>query len=191
METLSADGDIAELCVGYDNVREGDVAFFLGCVGIAKEPVLALNQSNLIVHESALPKGRGFSPLTWQILENHNVIPLCLLFAAETADAGAVVYREQLNFEGHELNSELKSAQGEKTVELCLQFMRSSSFPRGEPQQGEATWYKRRGPEDSRLDPNKSITEQFNLLRVVDNDRYPAFFELNGQRYILKIEKAD
>jgi methionyl-tRNA formyltransferase len=44
--------------------------------------------------------------------------------------------------------------------------------------------------EDSRLDPMKSIAEQFNLLRVVDNSRYPAFFDLDGFRYIVKIEKA-
>jgi methionyl-tRNA formyltransferase len=38
------------------------------------------------------------------------------------------------------------------------------------------------------LDPQKSLAEQFNILRVVDNDRYPAFFEWNGRRYNLKIE---
>ena len=30
--------------------------------------------------------------------------------------------------------------------------------------------------------------EQFNLFRVVDNDRYPAFFELNGSKYYLMIK---
>ena len=44
---------------------------------------------------------------------------------------------------------------------------------------------------DSRLDPDDTIAQQFNLLRVVDNERYPAFFELLGRRYILKIEAAD
>lgn len=32
-------------------------------------------------------------------------------------------------------------------------------------------------------------TEQFNLLRIADNENYPAFFILNGQKYILKIYK--
>ena len=43
--------------------------------------------------------------------------------------------------------------------------------------------------EDSLLDFNKTITEQFNLLRVVDNDKYPAFFENQGEKYFLKITK--
>ena len=30
---------------------------------------------------------------------------------------------------------------------------------------------------DSRLKPEYSFVEQFNLLRVVDNERYPGYFE--------------
>jgi len=52
------------------------------------------------------------------------------------------------------------------------------------------SFYLRRRPEDSRLDPDKTIREQFNLLRVVDNEKYPAFFDLHGQRFLLKVEKA-
>ena len=40
-------------------------------------------------------------------------------------------------------------------------------------------------------DSNKSLKEQFNLLRIVDNINYPAFFELDRHKYILKIEKAN
>jgi hypothetical protein len=55
-------------------------------------------------------------------------------------------------------------------------------------QMGETSWFKRRKQADSKLDPNKSILEQFGLLRTVDNERYPAYFELAGRRYFLKIE---
>ena len=33
--------------------------------------------------------------------------------------------------------------------------------------------------------------QQFNLLRVVDNERYPAFFELDGRRYTIQISGED
>ena len=36
---------------------------------------------------------------------------------------------------------------------------------------------------------NKSIDEQFNLLRIADNHNYPAYFIKNNVKYILKIEK--
>ena len=35
-----------------------------------------------------------------------------------------------------------------------------------------------------------SIAEQFDLLRVVDPEHYPAFFDYRGKRYIPKVEKA-
>jgi hypothetical protein len=57
-------------------------------------------------------------------------------------------------------------------------------------QAGEPTTYPRRRAFDSRLDSEKSIAEQFDLLRIVNNDDYPAFFELNGKRYVLRIEKS-
>jgi len=48
----------------------------------------------------------------------------------------------------------------------------------------------KRTPQHSQLDPHRSIAEQFDLLRVVDNDRYPAFMDFRGARYVIKIEKA-
>lgn len=52
-------------------------------------------------------------------------------------------------------------------------------------------YYRRRTPEDSRLDPELPIAQQFDLLRICDPDRYPAFFELHGHRYRLRLEKID
>ena len=79
-----------------------------------------------------------------------------------------------------------------KNMKYMVQFVKE--YPAivlsGIEQSGESTYYPRRGPEDSRLDVNKSLREQFNMLRVVDNDRYPAFFEIAGERYFLKVEKA-
>jgi len=52
------------------------------------------------------------------------------------------------------------------------------------------SYYRRRTPDDSRLDPSRSIAEQFDLLRVADPQRFPAFFDLRGHRYVVRIEKA-
>jgi len=188
---LNADGDDADLCRSHDGVREGAVAFYLGCTRITPPDVLARNRRNLVVHESDLPNGRGFSPLTWQIVEGKNDLPICLLEAVEAVDAGPVIYRDRLCFEGHELNAEIRERQGSKTIELCRRFMAEPCPPEGAPQVGNASHYTRRDAAASRLDPTRSIAEQFNLLRVVDNERYPAFFDLAGRRYRLAIEKMD
>lgn len=189
IEKIDKAGDNADFCNSYEFVKDADVSFYLGCINITPSDILAKSRKNLVVHESDLPLGKGFSPLSWQILEEKNSIPICLLEMAEKIDAGPVVLRDELNFEGHELVDELRKKQGEKTVELCLRYLGFDQIPRGVHQTGEETFYKRRRPEDSRLDINASIYENFNLLRIVDNTKYPAFFELNGHQYTVKITK--
>jgi methionyl-tRNA formyltransferase len=58
------------------------------------------------------------------------------------------------------------------------------------PQAAEgATYYRKRALADSRIDPQRSIAEQFDLLRICDPERYPAFFELHGHRYRIRVDR--
>lgn len=182
-----------KLLSSADQISEGNsIAFLLSCEKKVGSEVLRRSRSNIVVHASELPKGKGMSPMTWQILEGKNRIPITLFEAVETIDAGTVYIRDALNFSGNELLPEMQHALGKKVVQMCKEFL--SGWPailsKGEEQTGESTFYKRRTPSDSVLDPEKSIAEQFNLLRVVDNERYPAHFEWRGRCYNLKIEPA-
>lgn len=187
-EKLEQRGHTVVLLHKHKLVKKGDILCLLSCERIFKN--LHLNKYNLVVHESALPKGKGWSPLTWQILEGKSKIPITLFEATEAVDAGNIYFQDFIEFEGHELIKELKNKQGEKTLELILKFVDDYQQVKGISQQGSSSFYERRRPKDSELDTRKTILEQFNLLRVCDNDRYPAFFIKDGIKYILKIEKA-
>ncbi|MFM7022525.1 MAG: hypothetical protein ACKOXB_06065 [Flavobacteriales bacterium] len=170
-------------------VVQGDVLVMLSCEQIFKN--LHLNKHNLVVHESALPHGKGWSPLTWQVLEGKNQIPITLFEAVSSVDAGAIYISDVIELEGTELVEDLRKKQGLKTNEMVLQFLDAYPDIQGRAQEGESTFYARRGPADSELDINKSIAEQFNLLRVCDNEKYPAFFHYQGRKYKIKIEHFD
>ncbi len=185
-----ADGDHAILCRSLEEVREGAVAFYLSCLHVTPAVVLRRNRLNVVVHASDLPKGRGFSPLSWQVEEGKNDITVCLFEATEELDAGPIVYREIMHFEGHELLTEMRDVGARLYVDLCLRLLAEPSPPEGVPQRGEPTFYPRRTNQNNRLDPNKSLAEQFNKLRVSDNERFPAFFDWRDHRYIIRIEKA-
>lgn len=173
------------------DIEAGDFAFYLGCGQITPESILQRNRHNLVVHGSALPQGKGWSPLTWQILEGKNEIPMTLFEAVPEVDSGPIYIQETMKFRGDELIDELREEQADCSFRLIQQFLRRypNILKEGRQQTGSSSYYRRRTPEDSKLDPEKSIIEQFNLLRVVDNDRYPAFFEKDGYRYVIKIEK--
>ncbi|MBB6692856.1 methionyl-tRNA formyltransferase [Cohnella xylanilytica] len=174
-----------------NDLPEGDVAFFLGCEQIVGSDLLSRNRNNLVVHASDLPKGKGWSPLTWQILEGKNEIPVVLFEAAEKVDAGPIYCRRTMRFGGLELIGELRNALARTTFELCEEFL--EGYPGivhfGVRQQGEETFYPRRTPADSRINPDRSLREQFQLLRVADNERYPCYFELDGETFVIKVEK--
>jgi methionyl-tRNA formyltransferase len=90
---------------------------------------------------------------------------------------------------GTELVDEWHQLQAEATINLCLQWIDNYQdlINSAHPQTGEASHYHRRRPADSRLNPDRPLAEQFELLRVVDNNRYPAFFEWRGRCYEVEI----
>lgn len=191
-ERLSRDGHEVLVIQNRDDLQDGDIAFFLSCFEIVGRKYLARNRHNIVVHASDLPRGKGWSPTTWQILEGKDEIPLSLFEATEAVDAGSVYMRGVMRLDGCELIDEWQGKLGRKIIDMCCEFVDQCRHGRLAPvvQSGAETFYPRRKPEDSRLDANKTIAEQFNLLRVVDNDKYPAFFEMNGRRYYLRISRS-
>ena len=169
----------------HDDVKKGNILCLLSCENIFNK--LDLNDFNLVVHESNLPKGKGWSPLTWQVIEGKNKIPITLFEAVEKVDAGRIYLQSFIELTGKELLSEIKDLQGKMTIDLILKFLENFHKIKGQDQKGDSTYYPKRGPIDSELDIDKSIKNQFNLLRVCDNERYPAFFKIDNKKYIIKI----
>jgi len=166
-----------------------EIVFILSYFRVLKKNFLEKHIHNLVVHESNLPKGKGWSPLFWQILEGKNRIPIVLFEATEKVDEGKIFLKDYIVYEGHELHDEIREKQARKTIELCLKFVEEYSKLRPKRQCGKSTYYRRRTPQDSKLDVKKTLRKQFNLLRIVDNENFPAFFYYKGHKYILKIYK--
>lgn len=175
-------------CQTHEEVSEGDILVLLSCEKLFKG--LYLNKYNLVVHESLLPEGKGWSPLTWQILEGKSDIPVTLFEAEERVDSGLIYGVEYIRLDGHELINEIRALQAESTFKLLNKFIADYPHNSGVKQLGNSTFYPRRTAKDSELSIHFPLSEQFNLLRVCDNERYPAFFIVEGIKYYLKIEKA-
>lgn len=182
-----ANGLNIELIHDHYLVSAGDILCLLSCE--KKFNALHLNTQNLVVHESDLPKGRGMSPMTWQIVEGYSAVVVSLLEATDEIDAGVIYAKETIELKGHELVDEWRKLQADATFKLLSQFVKNFPNNKAYEQIGTATYYPKRSKIDSKLDVRQSIAEQFNLLRVVDNERYPAWFEHNGNTYEIKIFK--
>jgi RimJ/RimL family protein N-acetyltransferase len=172
-------------------LAQGEVCLLLSCGRLLSPQQLSLHRHNLVVHESALPKGQGWSPMTWQILEDNDRIPITLFEATKMLDAGPIYLQHIIELQGTELVDEWRTLQARATHRICLEWLDryAEVINQARLQEGEASHYMRRRPDDSQLNPHRSLSEQFNLLRVVDNERYPAFVEIKGQRYKVKLKQ--
>jgi methionyl-tRNA formyltransferase len=179
-----------ELVHQKDKLSGGDILFLISASIILRSEERERYAACLVIHASDLPEGRGWSPWVWQILEGQQRIVVTLLEAAEPVDTGRIWTQQEMRLEGHELFNEICSQLF--STELSLMDFAVTNFGTVVPRpQGHAptSYYRRRTPEDSRLDPKQSLQDQFDLLRVCDENRYPAFFELRGYRYVVSIRK--
>ena len=182
-----------ELVRRKNELGSGDILFLISCSELIDQNTRDRFGASLVLHASDLPEGRGWSPHIWQILEGKNSITLSLLEAEDSVDSGAIWKKIVIDVPVHALWNEINHALFGAELELMTfavsEFGRV--FPLAQPLNAPGTYYPRRTAEDSQLDPDVSISEQFNKIRVCDPTRYPATFELFGVKYKLIVEKID
>ncbi len=187
-----SNGHEVHLVFDKQDIPGGDILFLVSCGQLIGQVERERYRVALVLHASDLPRGRGWSPHIWTILKGDSEVTVCLLEAGEPVDSGAIWLRKQFSLEGHELLSEINEKLFRLELDLMTQAVEQFDHIKPRAQQGDSGLYMhKRTPEDSRLDPDKTIAAQFDLLRVVDNQRYPAFMDYRGKRYTIKIDKVD
>ncbi|MDB5492264.1 MAG: UDP-glucuronic acid dehydrogenase, partial [Micavibrio sp.] len=169
----------------------GDFLFLVSCTEMIPATIRDLYKHTLVVHASDLPKGKGWSPHIWAVLRGSNTITVSLFEAADKVDAGPIWKKLSIPLEGHELYDEINNRLFETTLNLMDYAIENPGLEPQPQNPSEESFYKKRNPSDSQIDPEKTIAAQFNLLRVCDPDRFPAFFDYAGCRYRIIIEKVD
>jgi methionyl-tRNA formyltransferase len=169
--------------------RGGDALIMVACHEIAKQGILERYRRNYVTHASDLPAGRGWSPAVWTVLSGKKFLTLSLIEAAEPVDSGRIYAKFRTSLKKNDLCKDVNEKLG-NLLKRCLDVVIDSPARIARKQKGSVTYHRKRTPEDSRLNPEQSIASQFDLLRICDPDRYPAFFDLHGQRYILSLRKS-
>jgi methionyl-tRNA formyltransferase len=189
---LNSKNHIIYLLNSSKDVLSGDILFLISCTEIISKDIRNRFSKTLVIHESDLPQGRGWSPLVWQILEGSNVIPITLLEAEDKVDSGDIWNKSFVQLEDHETFSEINNKIFPEKLKLMDFAIQTFSSITPAPQSSEnITYYQKRTPSDSKLDIIKSISEQFDLLRIADDVRYPCYFKFRGHKYKIVIEKIN
>jgi methionyl-tRNA formyltransferase len=178
-----------DIKISHNNleVQNQDIVFILGYTKILTCDFLKSNKLNLVIHESGLPKGKGFAPVQWQILEGAKIIPVCLIEATDRVDSGDIILRHKIELSGLELYDEIRQKQAKATIDLISDFLKIYPKFNREKQSGLDSFFRKRTINVSELDIDQSIKQQFNLLRICNNEKWPSFFYYQGKKYFLKI----
>ena len=172
-------------------VTKGDLLFLVSCAELVDPTVTERFKHALVLHASDLPKGRGWSPHIWELLNGEKYITVSLLDAAAAIDSGDIYKKVTVDIPRSALWNEINDllfAAEIQLIEFAIQnFENLKKYPQNSSI--EATHYPKRNPRDSEIDPNKPISDQFDLIRVCDPNRFPAHFHYRGEAYKIILEK--
>lgn len=182
-----------DLIRSRSGLSEGDFLFLVSCSEIIKLEHRNNYRHTLVLHASDLPKGRGWSPHVWEIVNGRDTITLSLLEAEDKVDTGRLWLKREIPMAKTALWYEVNNRLFESEISLMNEAVERCEHIKPYPQNPDIkpTYYRKRTPLDSQLYPNQSIADQFDLIRMCDPERYPAWFEFYGQKYKLVLEKMD
>ena len=176
-----------------DELAHGDLLFLISCTEIITAADRAKFRKTLVIHASDLPKGRGWSPHIWDIVNGAEEITVSLLEAEDRVDSGAIWKKLRVAVPKHalydEINEILFRAESDLMDFAVEEF--AVVHPKAQDPSVEPSYYARRTPADSEINADQTLASQFDLLRVCDPVRFPAYFWLHGHRYKITIEKTE
>ena len=140
------------------------------------------------LHASLLPKYRGSSPLTWQLINGEKEAGITLFYIEDGGgvDTGDIIGQESFLIEENDTIKELisKSETGAfNLLEKYLPLIEQGSAPRIKQDESQATIYKQRIPADGEIDWNDSPENIRNFIRA-QTKPYPGAFTFIGNKKV-------
>lgn len=187
------EGQVAEIVRTSDQAKGGDICFLISCTEVLPVEFMHRYTHVLVIHASDLPKGRGWSPHIWAIIQGQEELTISLLEASEKLDCGDIWHKLILHIPKYFLYKDIIDLVNGAHIDLINYAVENYAaiIPSPQDLRIAPTYLPKRNPDDSEILASESIASQFDLLRVCDKDRFPAFFYLHGKKFKIIIESID
>jgi methionyl-tRNA formyltransferase len=163
---------------------EPDYIFFLHWSHKVPDHIVN-NFECICFHPSDLPYGRGGTPIQNLILAGHEYTYLTAFRMIGEIDAGPIYDKTRLSLKGtaHEIYKDMMVlAKG-----MIVYIITTKPTPR--PQEGTATYFVRRKPEESQIPDGLGAKQLYDFIRMLDAPGYPHAFIACGD-YNTEMTKA-
>lgn len=166
-----------------------DLAFAIGWrYLITKEAYSIPSKGTLIIHDSLLPKYRGFAPMNWAIINGEEKTGVTLFHIAEGVDCGPIIDQVATDID---IDDTAKMVD-EKVIKLYEDIITknlpalAAGTAKAIPQNDAiATYTCKRTPEDGEINWLNSALQIHNLIRACTHPFPGAFTTLRGKKIFI------
>ena len=166
-----------------------DIAFAIGWRYLINEEAYRIPpKGTLILHDSLLPKYRGFAPMNWAIINGESATGVTLFYIAKGVDSGPIVDQERTVIA---INDTAKTVD-ERLIKLyedlivrnlpTLQTGRANSISQDETL---ASYTCKRTPEDAQINWQNTALQIHNLVRGSTHPFPGAYTTLRGKKIFI------
>ena len=139
------------------------------------------------IHASLLPKYRGGAPIPWAIINGETETGASLFYLEESVDTGDIVAQERFSIRESDTCATVYEKAASASVKILREYLprlASGRAPRIPQDEGEATYYPQRRPEDGLIDWSWSPKRIRDFIRA-QTKPYPGAYTYVGGKKVL------
>ncbi len=173
----------------YLNQAKLDVLFVVSWRFMIPENCFNLVEKGIfIVHDSFLPKYRGFAPTNWVIINQEKETGLSLIYIDKKPDAGDIVDQIRITIKKDETAKTLNDKFLKIYPEIILKNIESiltNQNKRIAQDSSKASYAKKRRPEDGKINLNHSTRRILSFIRGLTYPYPGAFCYYRNKKVII------
>ncbi|MGY2398112.1 formyltransferase family protein [Pseudomonas sp. SDO5271_S396] len=174
-------------------VLDPDVIISMGWRRILGGGVLQKLSGKIIlnIHPALLPEYKGYHTEPYVIMNDEKEHGITAHYLEAGLDSGDIVHQARFSISKFSTTNSIKAQVNEIMPHFLRELfliIRSGKIRRvvQDEKLNKIVAPKRR-PQDSEIDSGKTLDELYDTLRACNDERYPAFFYVNGERVFISI----
>ena len=168
-----------------------DLIFSVGWRRLLPESIFQIPKFGIFnLHDSLIPKYRGFAPINWAIINGENETGLTIHYIDKGIDTGDILLQKKIDIKlqdtAFDIYKKLLDISSDMMHEIIIQIENNKLNPQSQSNMQKGFFCCRRFPRDGKINWNEDRSKTYNLIRA-SSDPYPnAFFFFEDKKYYVK-----
>lgn len=155
---------------------------------IGGEVLREAQHGGINVHGALLPWYQGANPLQWAIIQDERVSGVTMHLLTEEIDAGAIIAQKKVPIHFLDTWRDVQARIADVTEMLLAENLSkviNQDFAAIPQSPLDVRYYRRRGPEDGKIEWDRRVLDVYNLIRALVEPHPGAYYEFtNGRTWI-------